>query len=849
MSKPIRDRNNSTRSGPALPDNRFEIIFEAINDGVFISDPATGKFIEINGPGCRMFGYEREELIGRDIELLSSGVHPYTQREAIEGLKKAASEGPQSFEWRGKTKDGGLFWIDISLRHTEFDKSPAVVAIVRDINAQKLLRTELAESEAALVEAQAVAHLGSWQVDLHGNSATWSDEFCRILGVDPTNDTPSFDLFLTRIHPDDRADLIAAYQKTLADHTTGSLDQRIVLDDGTIRTVHQRWQNFYAADGTAQRTTGTVQDVSEARLSEATLKQERDFSATLIASLPGFFVLIDDAGRLMRWNENLSVVTGIPDKELFGSDATAMAVETDREAVRREVDRAFATGRADVQLGLRTKSDNVLPTRWSGRTFMRDGHTIFLAIGLDETETRDAERRVRASEAEVLRMARLDALTGLVNRQVFMEAVQQAINRAERGDKAFAVLFLDLDHFKDVNDTLGHPAGDELLRVVAARLQATIRATDLASRFGGDEFAVLADVIDEPADAAILAEKLIATVGKPFSVEGNDIRSGASVGIAIYERDHATPETLLSQADVALYQAKADGRASYSFFTPSMEAEVRNRVTLTTELREALATGQLFLEYQPQIDTETPRIVGVEALVRWHHPTRGVLHPAEFISVAEKTGLIVALDRWVKREACRQAKAWSDAGTESIVMSVNVSGAQFKRALELEKDVAIVLARSGLPPRLLELELTETVLMEASQDQRDVLVRLRQSGVNLAIDDFGTGYSSLDYLRRFPVDRIKIAQVFVGRITSEPGSAAIVRATISLARELGLVAIAEGVETEEQFNMLKAWGCPQMQGYYFARPLASDDFFALLRSQSPTGRRQPGPSPEYSNAF
>ena len=511
-----------------------------------------------------------------------------------------------------------------------------------------------------------------------------------------------------------------------------------------------------------------------------------------------------------------------------------MIIEADREAVRLEIDKAFVTGRADVQFGLRTKNDDVLATRWSGRTFMRDEHPIFLAIGIDETETRDTERRIRASEAEVLRIARLDALTGLVNRQVFMEAVQQAINRAERGDKAFAVLFLDLDHFKDVNDTLGHPAGDELLRVVAKRLQVTIRDTDLASRFGGDEFAVLADGIDEPADAAILAEKLIAAIGKPFSVDGNDIRSGASVGIALYEGDHAAPETLMSQADVALYQAKAEGRASYSFFTPSMEAEVRNRVTLTAELREAIATGQFFLEYQPQIDAETGRIVGVEALVRWRHPKRGVLSPAEFISVAEKTGLIVALDRWVKREACRQAKAWSDAGTEPIVMSVNVSGAQFKRALELEKDVAIVLEKSGLPPRLLELELTETVLMEASQDQRDVLVRLRQSGVKLAIDDFGTGYSSLDYLRRFPVDRIKIAQVFVGRITYEPGSAAIVRATISLARELGLVAIAEGVETEEQFKMLKGWGCPQMQGYYFARPLGSDDFFALLRSQNPT---------------
>lgn len=257
---------------------------------------------------------------------------------------------------------------------------------------------------------------------------------------------------------------------------------------------------------------------------------------------------------------------------------------------------------------------------------------------------------------------------------------------------------------------------------------------------------------------------------------------------------------------------------------------------MSAELREAIASGQLFLEYQPQIDAETGQIIGVEALARWRHPRRGVLSPGDFIPVAETTGLIVPIDRWAKREACRQGKAWLDDGIPPIIISVNVSGAQFKRALELEKDVAVVLAGSGLPPQLLELELTETVLMEASREHNDVLVRLRQSGVRLAIDDFGTGYSSLDYLRRFPVDRVKVAQEFVRLIASDPGSAAIVKATIGLARELGMVAIAEGVETVEQFDLLKAWGCRQMQGYYFARPLAPEDLSTLLRRRMLPGR-------------
>ena len=350
MNKPIGNRNDRARSEPARPDNRYKIIFEAINDAIFIVNPATGRFIDVNKPGCHMFGYTKGELVDQDIGFLSSGVCPYTVGEAIKILRKDTTEDPQAIEWLCKAKDGTLFWTEVSTRLAEFDNHPAVVAIVRNINTEKLLRTELADSAAALVEAQAVAHSGSWQVDLHDDSAAWSDECCRILGIDPTNQTPSFELFLSRIHPDDRADLIGAYQKSLADHTIGSLDQRIVLDDGTIRTVHQRWQNFYAADGTAQRTTGTVQDVTEARLSEATLKHERDFSAALVASLPGFFVSIDENGHLLRWNENLSVVTGNPDKQLLGSDATAMVVETDREAVRLEVDKAFVTGRADVPI-------------------------------------------------------------------------------------------------------------------------------------------------------------------------------------------------------------------------------------------------------------------------------------------------------------------------------------------------------------------------------------------------------------------------------------------------------------------------------------------------------------------
>ena len=374
----------------------------------------------------------------------------------------------------------------------------------------------------------------------------------------------------------------------------------------------------------------------------------------------------------------------------------------------------------------------------------------------------------------------------------------------------------------------GHPVGDDLLKVVAERLQSNTRETDIVARFGGDEFAVMMEDVGDPFDTAVLAQNLIDAMSDPFLVQGNDIRSGASIGISLFGADVPDAETMLSRADLALYRAKKEGRGGYRFFTNAMDREVRSRVTLGAELHEAIGSGQLFLVYQPQVEIATGRITGVEALVRWRHPTRGVLEPKLFVPVAEKNGFISALGGWVLGEACRQAKAWLDAGIGFERIAVNLSAVQFKRSFELEKDIASILTKTGLPPGKLELELTETVLMEASRDHNDVLQRLRESGISLAIDDFGVGYSSLDYLRRFPADRIKIAQNFVEQIATVPGSAAIVKATIGLARDMGINVIAEGIQSQGQLELLKAWGCREGQGFHFAEPLTAEELSPVL---------------------
>ena len=436
----------------------------------------------------------------------------------------------------------------------------------------------------------------------------------------------------------------------------------------------------------------------------------------------------------------------------------------------------------------------------------------------------------RRAEAKIRHLARHDNLTGLANRAVFVEALQQEMASVRRGGRSFAVLYLDLDHFKDVNDTLGHPIGDLLLQAVAERLQASIRETDTVARFGGDEFAVLEPDMQEPEGAAVLADKILKTLSDPFSIRGNEIRSGTSIGIAVCGPNSPDAEALLSHADEALYRAKSKERGTYRFFTDAMDKEVRARVMLKAELREAINSGQLILMYQPQVNIDTNRIIGLEALVRWQHPKRGLIMPGEFIPAAEKSGLIVPLGRWVLQRACRQMKEWLDAGIAPPLIAVNVSGQQFKTPLELENDIRAILAETALPPKLLELEITESVFMEASQQHADVLMRLRKSGIRISIDDFGTGYSSLSYLGRFPVNRIKIEQSFMLDLTATSPNAKIVKAAISLAHELKLDAIVEGVETADQVELLKSWDCHKVQGFYFSKPLPATEIARLLRA-------------------
>jgi diguanylate cyclase (GGDEF)-like protein len=430
---------------------------------------------------------------------------------------------------------------------------------------------------------------------------------------------------------------------------------------------------------------------------------------------------------------------------------------------------------------------------------------------------------------QMVHSAQHDFLTDLPNRMLLNDRLTQAISFAQRQGKQLAVLFVDLDDFKKINDSLGHAIGDKLLQSVAGRLIASVRRSDTVSRQGGDEFVVLLSQVERAEDAAFSARKILAALTAPHQINQTDLYINVSIGVSTYPGDGQDALNLINSADTAMYDAKEQGRNNYQFFRPDMHARVIERQSLEGSLRGALGRHEFLLHYQPKINLESGEISGVEALIRWMHPDRGLVPPSEFVPIAEECGLILPIGQWVLLEACRQARAWRDLGLRAVPMAVNVSAVEFL-AKDFLSGVRAALIATGVEPHNLEIELTESVLMRDAETTVDTLHALKAIGVQLAVDDFGTGYSSLSYLRRFPLDALKVDQSFVHEITANPDDATIVSAVISMGKSLKQRVIAEGVETREQLDFLQTQGCGEGQGYYFSRPVVAAQFAKLLET-------------------
>jgi diguanylate cyclase (GGDEF)-like protein/PAS domain S-box-containing protein len=689
----------------------------------------------------------------------------------------------------------------------------------RDVTERRRNETRLRESEQRFRQmAQTIGEV-FWMASRDAASTLYvSPAFEAIWGrsIADLHDDPG--LWLSAIHPDDLPHVLRGLEG-LAEGVPYDIDYRIRRPDGEQRWINDRGYPLRDRAGEVVLTSGVATDVTRRKETEEAVR----LSAKAFESIADGVIVTDANQRIVSVNPAFTSITGYAEAEILGR--TPRFLQSGRhdaafygamwEQIRRD-------GHWRGEIWDRRKDGEVYPELLSVSTVRDAAGSITHYVGVC-TEISS----LKEYEARLHHQAHHDALTGLPNRIAYQQRLAEALARARRHGHSVAVMLLDLDHFKTINDSLGHAAGDALLETVATRLQAGIRETDTLPRFGGDEFAVLLDSVRDGQAAARVARTLLEALSQPYQVAGQEFSVTASIGVTCYPQDGLEPDLLFKNADVAMYRAKTEGRNRYQFFSEDMNERALETLVMANSLRLALKRGELLLHYQPLHDLSSGRPTGVEALVRWQHPELGLVPPARFIPVAEETGLIEAIGEWVLRAACKQMRAWLDRGLPLARIAVNLSARQFRNP-DLVERITVVLAETGLPARHLELEVTESMVMEKPEDAARVLARLKAMGITIAIDDFGTGYSSLSYLKRLPIDRLKIDRSFVHGIPKEADDVAIIKAIISMAKSLKLRLVAEGIETPGQRLFLELEGCDEGQGFLFARPVPAREIEGLI---------------------
>jgi len=696
-----------------------------------------------------------------------------------------------------------------------------IPAIERELQAAQARRTHF-QSEQRFRATFEQAAVGIAHVGLDGRWLRVNHKLCVITGYSEeellTRDRPSI------TYPDDMPDELNSMQQLLAGDVPSSTKEiRYARKDSSLVWVSLTWSLTRTSTGEPDYFIEVVEDITERK--EAT--ERLRLFARIFDTINEGVAVTDASNNIMLVNPAFSAITGYSATEAIGKNPRILhSGLMDKVFYDKMWQSIKKTGRWQGEITDRRKNGESY-IEWLSISTMKDERGEFshhIAVVSDISERKAAEERM-------VYIAQHDFLTGLPNRMMLHDRLTQAIAHAEREQRKVAVMFLDLDRFKAINDTLGHLTGDKLLQIVADRINSVARTSDTVSRLGGDEFAIMLPYIENTDDIAMIALKLLASIAGPCVIDGNEIEVTTSIGISVFPEDGVDSESLIAHADAAMYQAKGNGRNNYQFFTREMNRRTLERILIKNKLSHALERNELFLLYQPQVDLQSGHIIGAEALIRWDNPLYGKVLPAQFIPIAEENGLIPPIGEWVLREACRQNQEWRKLGLMKITMAVNLSSVQFRQK-NLGEIIKAILSESGLAPSGLELEITESVVMQDAEAAILLLEDMKAMGLKLSVDDFGTGYSSLNYLKRFPIDKFKIDKSFVRDLTTDTDDAVIVSTIISMAHSLKLKVIAEGVETAEQLAFLKQQGCDEIQGYYFSQPVSAEEFRKLLSSGS-----------------
>ncbi|MBF0294156.1 MAG: EAL domain-containing protein [Magnetococcales bacterium] len=709
----------------------------------------------------------------------------------------------------------------------------------RDLKTIEHLATSLKQERESLDRAQEIAHLGNWDWDLTLDRMSCSDEARRIAGLPlGTHRSGALTTFLSISHPDDRVMVEQAIRHAMDSGEPFEFDHRVLRPDGSVRWIHEMGEVYRDAAGTPVRMVGTMHDLTAQREAEHRFRiaasifegameeaEERLMLTAKVFENAMEAVLVTDRNCVIQSiNPAFTVITGYNADEILGKTPRMLRSGMHNDAFYREMWGAILgeQGAWRGEIWNRRKDGEPYPV-WETITTIRNrsGEIInFIGVIQDLTA-------IKRSEEALLFRTYHDSLTGLPNRVLFQDRLRQAIGQAGRNDDKVLTLICDLDLFKNVNNSLGHTVGDQLLRGVAERLRHFVREGDTISRLGGNSFGFIMPDIRGFQDAGVVVRKLTDALGSPFLVDGHELFITASIGVTLFPDDGAEVDLLIRNADMAVARAKEAGRNNCQYYAPAMSADAERRLRLEKHVRLGLERNEFLLYYQPKVDLRSGRVIGMEALARWRHPEQGMVSPGEFIPVAEESGLILPLGRWALQTACHQTRQWLDQGFAPLKVAVNLSIRQLRQSTLVE-EVRTALEESGLPPDALELEVTETMMMENLEESVALLRQLRGMGLTVAVDDFGVGHSSLTYLKQLPIDVLKIDQSFVRDLAVDNDDAVIVSAIIALGRSLRLTVVAEGVENVDQLEFLRREGCDELQGYYFSRPLDVDAFTQLL---------------------